>query len=70
VLERLEALKLARKQEKLAQSTAIYDEVFYQGVAALNATEEGTELQQGKFTAEFNSDIWKSRVRHDPDLSD
>ena len=69
VRERLDALKAARNKEKFDLDTAIYDDVFYEGMAALNSA-DGIEIQQGKFTAEFHSDIWKSKVRHDPDLSD
>jgi len=69
VRERLDALKAARKKENLARDTAIYDDIFYEGMAALNAV-DGIEIKQGKFTAEFHSDIWKSKVRHEPDLSD
>ena len=69
VQERLAKLRRAKQQTSARQSQPIIDEVFFQGIAALNCT-EGYEIQEGKLTAEFDSNIWKSRVRHDPELPD
>lgn len=69
VQARINALKENQKQEKLSACTTVYDEVFFQGVEALN-TSSALELSEGKLTAKFHPDIWKSRVRHDPDLPD
>lgn len=45
-----------------------YDDVFFEGLALLDA-EAGNLLVEGEYTASFSKDIWKSKARHDPELS-
>ena len=45
-----------------------YDDVFFEGLAQLDAA-EGDFPEEGEYIATFSEDIWKSKARHDPELS-
>ena len=45
-----------------------YDDVFFEGLAQLDQT-AGAPPPEGKFSAAFKENIWKSKARHDPELS-
>ena len=45
-----------------------YDDVFFEGLAQLDAA-AGNLPAEGEYLATFSEDIWKSKARHDPDLS-
>jgi hypothetical protein len=45
-----------------------YDDVFFEGLAQLDAA-AGNLPVEGEYTASISNDIWKSKARHDPELS-
>lgn len=45
-----------------------YDDVFFGGLAQLDAA-AGNLPAEGEYTATFCEDVWKSKARHDPELS-
>ena len=45
-----------------------YDEIFFESLAMLDDA-AGALPAEGEYTATFNSDIWKSKARHDPEIS-
>lgn len=45
-----------------------YDDIFYQGVSELNKA-AGMYPEEGDYLASFSENIWKSKVRHDPEVS-
>lgn len=45
-----------------------YDDVFFEGLAQLDAAAEKLPAE-GEYIATFTEDIWKSKARHDPELS-
>lgn len=45
-----------------------YDEVFFQGLAALDEA-AGEEIIEEQFTGKLSKEVWKSKARYDPDLS-
>ncbi len=45
-----------------------YDEVFFEGMANLDAA-AGSPPTEGEYLATFSEDIWKSKSRHDPEVS-
>ncbi|MBW1814376.1 MAG: hypothetical protein JRJ39_12100 [Deltaproteobacteria bacterium] len=45
-----------------------YDDVFFDGLSRLDAA-AGNLPAEGEFLATFSEDIWKSKARHDPELS-
>lgn len=45
-----------------------YDDVFFEGLAKLDEA-TGTPPAEGEYLAVFTEDVWKSKARHDPELS-
>lgn len=45
-----------------------YDDVFFEGLAALDAA-AGEPLKAEKCTCALSSEVWKSKARYDPDIS-
>ena len=45
-----------------------YDDVYFEGLAQLDHA-AGVSPEEGQFLATFKENIWKSKVRHDPELS-
>ena len=45
-----------------------YDDVFSEGLAKLDEA-AGTCPSEGEYLATFTDDVWKSRARHDPEIS-
>lgn len=45
-----------------------YDNVFFEGLAKLESA-AGNLPAEGEYVATFDKDIWKSKARHDPELS-
>jgi hypothetical protein len=45
-----------------------YDEVFFEGLTKLDEA-AGTPPVEGEYLSIFTKDIWKSKARHDPELS-
>jgi len=45
-----------------------YDDVFLEGLSKLDES-AGPHLSEGEYLAIFTDDIWKSRARHDPEIS-
>lgn len=45
-----------------------YDDVFYEGLAQLDAA-AGKQVEEGEYSVTFTDDIWKSKARHDPEIS-
>jgi len=45
-----------------------YDDVFFEGLAKLDEA-AGTPPVGGEYLAAFTKDIWKSKARHDPEIS-
>lgn len=63
------AAREARQIEAAKEPAPRYDEVFFQGLAVLDEL-AGEEIPQGDFVCMISPDMWKSRARYDPDLSD
>jgi hypothetical protein len=63
--ERLEAKK---KEAKITYSPPPYDDVFYDGLKALDSL-AGEDLQTIQGIVSFSDDMWKSKARFDPDVS-
>lgn len=67
-LERRRRLKQEQRELAAEEHAAPrYDEVFFQGLAALEEI-AGGEVQPEEFTCSISSDFWKSKARYDPDL--
>jgi hypothetical protein len=62
--ERLEAKK---KRKKVYPDPPRYDEVFYEGINALDAI-AGIGFPEGTGIVQFSNDIWTSKARFDPDV--
>lgn len=62
--ERLEAKK---KRKKVCPDPPRYDEVFYEGINALDAV-AGIGCPEGAGIVQFSNDIWTSKARFDPDV--
>jgi len=45
-----------------------YDDVFFEGLTQLDQA-AGVQPEEGQFLATFKENIWKSKARHDPELS-
>ena len=45
-----------------------YDDVFFEGLGQLDAA-TGNLPAEGEYIATFSKEIWKSKARHDPELS-
>ncbi len=45
-----------------------YDNVYFEGLAQLDQA-AGVPPEEGQFLATFKENIWKSKARHDPELS-
>jgi len=65
--QRLER-KVQENRMKTCPLPPRYDEIFFEGLAQIDAA-AASELAGGEYIAEFSDDIWKSKARHDPDLS-
>lgn len=67
------ALKLAEMRASKASSAPSpeprYDDVFFAAVEAMDRSDLPA-LPTEKVTVMFSSDVWKSKARHDPDLSE
>ena len=68
--------RFQKKQERIkhqerdsTQPPSRYDEVYHEGVAWLDSL-ACEEIPESSFTASIHPDLWKSRARHDPDLSE
>lgn len=70
-LERLakkNAARNAAKANSSMQPPARYDAIFSEGLRVLDAL-GGTPIQEESLTCSISDNIWKSKARHDPDLS-
>jgi hypothetical protein len=65
--QKLEERLKARKSE-VCPLPPRYDDVFFEGLAQLDQA-VGVQPEEGKFLATFEENIWKSKARHDPELS-
>jgi hypothetical protein len=65
--ERFNAVREAKKIEKIKVEPR-YDEVFAEGVAYLDSF-GGQEIEDRSMTCVISPELWKSKARHDPDLS-
>lgn len=45
-----------------------YDDVYFEGLAQLDQA-AGVPPEEGQFLAKFKENIWKSKARHDPEIS-
>jgi hypothetical protein len=45
-----------------------YDDVFYEGLAQLDK-EAGNPPVEGRYLVNFKESVWKSKARHDPEIS-
>lgn len=67
------AAKLAAMRSSKASSAPSpeprYDDVFFTAVEAMDSSELPA-LPTTQMTAKFSPDVWKSKARHDPDLSE
>jgi hypothetical protein len=67
------AAKLASMRASKASSVSSpeprYDEVFFTAIEAMDGSELPA-LPSTQVTAKFSPDVWKSKARHDPDLSE
>jgi len=60
--------KIESQRSKSCMFPPRYDDVFFEGLSKLNE-DEGTDQFHGEFIALFGDNIWKSKARHDPELS-
>lgn len=65
--ERLEA-KINSQKASVCQIPPRYDDVFFDGLAKLDEDERKAPLS-GDFVGVFADNVWKSRARHDPEIS-
>lgn len=68
IQKRLAAKKAAQAAGTMYSRKPRYDEIFFQGIAALDEA-DGEAITEQKFTASLSDDVWKSKARYDPDLS-
>lgn len=67
-LERKKAVRAAVKAKSSDQPNARYDDVFFEGLNVLDKM-AGEPIQEESVTCSISDKIWKSKARHDPDLS-
>jgi hypothetical protein len=60
--------KVKARQTNACPMPPRYDDVFFEGLSQLDK-EAGTLPNEGEYLANFKSNIWKSKARHDPELS-
>lgn len=60
--------KIKARQSHTCHIPPRYDDVFFEGIKQFDES-EGIQLEEGKYLAVFDKNIWKSKARHDPELS-
>jgi hypothetical protein len=60
--------KVKARQADTCPMPPRYDDVFFEGLAQLDK-EAGILPAEGEYLADFKEEIWKSKARHDPELS-
>jgi hypothetical protein len=68
ITSKLAELRAARANEEPTPEPR-YDEVFSHAIEAMDESTLPT-LPTSQVTAEFSSEVWKSKARHDPDVSE
>ncbi len=68
IVAKLATMKAARASNA-PSSEPRYDAVFFTALEAMDSSELPS-LPTTQTTASFSSDVWKSKARHDPDLSE
>jgi hypothetical protein len=65
--KRLEEKVMARKADTCPLPPR-YDDIFFEGLEQLDQA-AGKLPEEGEYLAVFDKDIWKSKARHDPEIS-
>ncbi len=65
--EKFKALLESKRRNKIKPTPPRYDEVYFEGLAELEAI-PGAKTESGRGVIRFSDDIWKSKVRFDPDV--
>lgn len=60
------AEKIAQNKKQHHTSDALYDNVYLEGIAFLNADMMQEPLQEGNVEVSIDNNVWKSRARYDP----
>ena len=60
--------QVKNNRSRTCQLPPRYDDVFFEGLAQLDAA-AGNLPVEGEYIATFGEEIWKSKARHDPELS-
>lgn len=61
--------RIRRQERDSTQPPPRYDGVYHEGVAWLDSL-VCEDIPEGSFTSSIHPDLWKSRARYDPDLSE
>jgi len=60
------AEKIAQNSESAHSLESVYDDVYFDGVALLDADMQAP-LHEGSVKVSIDDDVWKSRARYDPE---
>jgi hypothetical protein len=60
--------KIINRKSDVCPMPPRYDDVYFKGLAQLDQA-AGVPPEEGQFQATFKENIWKSKARHDPELS-
>jgi hypothetical protein len=63
-----ERLEVKKKKTKVRPRSPRYDNVFYEGVHALDSLVD-SDMPSGNGVVQFSEDLWTSKARFDPDVS-
>lgn len=59
---------IRRRQASICPTPPRYDDIFFEGLAQLDEA-AGVPSIEGQYLVNFKDDVWKSKARHDPELS-
>lgn len=57
-----------KKTSRISHKAPRYDDIYDEGMAFLNSL-GGEDIPESRLVCEISDEIWKSKARHDPDLS-
>lgn len=60
--------EIKARQSSTCPTPPRYDDVFYEGLEQLDQS-AGNPPDEGEYLAVFNNNVWKSKARHDPEIS-
>lgn len=65
ILQAKIAEQIAKRKKNTMQPIAVYDSVYFEGIAALDA-DISPPLAEGNISVSIAEDVWKSKARYDP----